>query len=339
MSANPQRGVVLSFVAPLYNEQESLPAFYRQLRAVAEKLSESYELIFVNDGSTDDSSAILRELRSQDEHVRYLSFSRNFGKHEALAAGYDVASGQAVITLDADCQHPPEFVTELIAKWREGFDVVYTVRTNTQELRGWKRLCGRLFYRALKRVSGMDLTDCGDFLLLDRKVVEAMREVHEKSRFTRGLIEWLGFKQTHLPYQALARQGGQSGYSFGKLVATAGAALFNFSTLPLRAVAAVGLAMTVASIVYGLIALLLWPFVGASWLLNVIVLAIGLTGLNVTALGVVGEYVGRTFEEARNRPLYVVRDAVGFDMDSEEINRSVPVRRVSPSSSKIRLFT
>ncbi len=339
MSANAQRGVVLSFVVPLYNEQESLASFYRQLHAVAQKLAEPYEIIFVNDGSTDSSGEILRDLHSQDEHVRYLSLSRNFGKHEAMAAGYDVTTGQAVITLDADGQHPPEFVDQLIAKWREGFDVVYTVRTNADAATGWKRATGRLFYSAFKHISGMDLTDCGDFLLLDRKVVEALRAVHEKSRFTRGLIQWLGFNQARLPYQALPRAGGKSGYSFGKLMATAGAALCNFSTLPLRAVAGLGVAMTCLAIVYALFALVLWLFVGGSWLGNIVALLVGLTGLNIAALGVVGEYVGRTFEEARNRPLYVIRDAVGFDMDSEEIKRTVPVRRVTASASKIRFFT
>lgn len=342
MDSMPNKTVTFSFVVPLYNEAPCLAELHRQLRLVAARLGEPYEIIFVNDGSTDASQDIVRKLRFDDEHVRYISLSRNFGKHEAMAAGYDYSVGAAVVTLDADCQHPPEFIAEMAAKWRQGYDVVYTTRRNTDALPAWKRWTSQMFYRLFHRMVGMDLTDRGDFLLLDRKVVEALKATREKGRFTRGLIEWLGFKQVGMEYTAAPRKAGQSGYSFRKLMDTAAAAIFNFSLLPLRMIGAAGLMMLGVAILYAVFALILAPFLGGNLAANLVMLIIAGVGLQLTLLGIIGEYVGRIFEQVKNRPLYVVREAIGFDLaeEDEPLSPPRPTRKVvTAGPSKIRLFT
>lgn len=334
--------VTFSFVAPVFNEAESLPTFYSQLRSAADALGESYEIVFVNDGSTDDSLNLIRRLKETDDRVRYVDLSRNFGQQEALTAGYDYATGQAVISLDADCQHPPGLIGEMIARWRQGYEVVYTVRRNTRKLRLWKRLVSWLFYRFFSFMSGMDVADQADFRLLDRKVVNALATVREKGRFLRGLVGWIGFRQVAVPYEAEPRHAGKSGYSLRKMSRLAAAAVFNFSFKPLRIIGIAGGGMLLAALTYLVVALIVWPLAGTSLVTNLAMLAVGLTGVQLCAVGILGEYLARTFEEAKNRPIYVVREVVGFEpVESEAMTDSPKIRRPPPppEPTRIRLFT
>jgi dolichol-phosphate mannosyltransferase len=316
-NSEQDHAVTFSFVAPVFNEAESLPSFYHQLCETADALGQPYEIIFVNDGSTDNSLEVIQSLRSTDERVRYVDLSRNFGQQEALTAGYDYASGQAVITLDADGQHPPRLIEELVARWRQGYEVVYTIRTNSRDVSALKRRTSRVFYRLFEALSGLDVADQADFRLLDRKVVEAIRRMREKGRFLRGLVGWMGFRQVAVPYEAARRVGGKSGYSMGKMLRLAGAGIFNFSHFPVRAIALVGGSMILMALAYAMLALVLWALGLGSLAANLVMVLVGLTGLNLAALGVVGEYVARTYEEAKNRPIYIAREAAGFPVETK----------------------
>ena len=351
MTHNEQRDITairFSFVAPAYNEAESLPAFYAQLREAADRLGEPYEIVLVNDGSTDDSLKVMRRLREDDDRVKVIDLSRNFGQQEALTAGYDFATGAAVISLDADGQHPPELIAELAAKWRQGYEVVYTVRHNTQDLSLWKRLASRLFYRAFSWLSGMDVADQADFRLLDRKVVDALKGLRERARFVRGLVRWVGFRQVAVEYEARSRKAGKSGYSLAKMGRMAAAGIFNFSLAPVRLIGLVGATMLVAALLKGLVSCVgdvigLFLGGGFNWWVSLPWLLIGLTGLLMVSLAVVGEYVGRTFEQVKGRPIYVLREVHGFDR-AEEVKPAVqapPVREEAPpvEASRIRLWT
>ena len=315
MSQAAPGSVTFSFIAPVHNEEAGLERFHSRLTAVAQKLNEPYEIIFVNDGSSDASDSVIRRLAIADPHVKCVEFSRNFGHQAAVTAGYDYASGRAVISLDSDCQHPPELIPELVAQWREGFEIIYTVRRDTAGISPVRRAIGRLAYRVIRLVSGIELTDQADFRLMDRRAVEALKANREHARFIRGLVRWIGFRQTGIPYTAEARTSGQSTYTLRQLVNMTTAGMFNFSVRPLRLIAGLGgVLMALAMVYLVLCAALLWPL-GAvpSGLWHLAMTVVGLTGLQLTAVGLVGEYVGRVFEEAKGRPLYVVRQVAGFE--------------------------
>ena len=324
-----------SFVVPVFNEAQSLPEFYSNLRQAADKLDQSYEIIFIDDGSTDESLEIIRGFGEDDERVRYVSFSRTFGDAEAITAGYDYATGLAVISIDADGRHHPEIIAELVAKWRQGYEVVCTVKTHTEEASLPRRLTRRCVHGLARRLTGMDVTNRSDFRLLDRKVVEVLRQVRERSRFLRGLVRWAGFRQAEVQYDSAP------GDTPSKPAPMGSAGLFDFSVMPLRLIGLTGAAMAATAILYGVFALILWPFLGGAILANLVMLAVGLTGMQLAAIGICGEYVGRIYDETRQRPIYVVRQAVGFESDEEEIQpQPQPTQSVaSLEPSKIRLFT
>ncbi len=302
-----------SFVVPVYNEQDGLENFYARLTAAAEDLGESYEIVFINDGSEDNSEEILRKFASDDPRVRVVSFSRNFGHQLAITAGYDFAIGQAVISLDGDCQHPPEKIVDLVERWREGFEVVYTVRKDTEGISFIRRVMGRAVYRLMSAVSGVNLTDQADFRLLDRKAVDAIKQHREHARLLRGLTRWVGFRQTSVTYVAEKRSSGASSYTLGQLLSMAGAGVFNFSLRPLRLAGLLGGVMLAAAFAYAIGSILLWPFgifPGAT--MHLLAFVVGLFGTQFVLMGILGEYVGRIFEEAKARPLYIVREKIGF---------------------------
>jgi len=302
-----------SFIVPVHNEQEGLENFHGRLKAVADKLGEPYEIIFVNDGSQDATAQILRRLADADPRVRAVEFSRNFGHQVAVTAGYDFAVGKAVISLDSDCQHPPELIPDLVARWREGYEVVYTVRQDTHGISAVRRAIGRLTYAVIRWASGADLTDQADFRLVDRKAADALRELREHARFIRGLVRWIGFRQVSVPYTAERRAKGRSSYSLKQLAGMSMAGVFNFSVLPLRLVSTLGGVLAGAALAYAVLALVLWAFripPGGWWSLTMLVL--GLSGVQFLFLGILGEYLGRIFEETKGRPLYVVRDKIGY---------------------------
>lgn len=310
--------ITFSFVVPAFNEQEGLEHFYGRLKVVADQLGEPYEIIFINDGSTDDTATVIRRLREMDPRVKCVEFSRNFGHQVAVTAGYDFAQGKAVISLDADCQHPPELIPELVVRWREGFEAVCTVRKDTEGLSRFRRWIGHMTYRVIRLATGSDLTDQADFRLLDRKVVLALRNHREHARFVRGLVHWVGFRRATLPYQAQRRAAGSPGYTLRQLVNMSTAGVFNYSLLPLRLAGVAGAALLGISAIYAVFAVLLWPFgqapaAGTSFAM----LFVALFGVQFLLMGILGEYVGRIFEEAKARPLYVLRETFGFDNEDQ----------------------
>jgi len=318
MDSKTPADITFSFVVPAFNEQEGLEHFYGRLKVVADQLGEPYEIIFVNDGSTDDTATVIRHLREMDGRVKCVEFSRNFGHQVAITAGYDFAQGKAVISLDGDCQHPPELIPEMVARWREGFEVVCTVRKDTEGLSRFRRWIGHVIYRVIRLATGADLTDQADFRLLDRKVVQALRNHREHARFVRGLVHWVGFRRAAVPYKAERRAAGLPGYTLRQSVNMSTAGVFNYSLMPLRLAGVVGAALLGISATYAILALLLWPFgLAPAAAVSVALLFVAMFGVQFLLMGILGEYVGRIFEEAKARPLYILRETFGFDTEDQ----------------------
>lgn len=319
MESNEQSDIAFSFVVPAFNEQEGMERFYGRLKVVADQLGESYEIIFVNDGSTDDTATVIRRLREMDPQVKCVEFSRNFGHQVALTAGYDFAQGKAVISLDANCQHPPELIPELVARWREGFEVVCTVGKDTSGLSRCRRWVRHVTYRVIRLATGADLTDQTDFRLLDHKVVRALRDHREHARFVRGLVHWVGFRRTTVPYKAQQRATGAPDSTLRQLVHMSTAGVFNYSLLPLRLAGVAGAALLGISTLYAILAVLLWPLgLAPAAAVSVTFIFVAMFALQFLLMGVLGEYVGRIFEEAKARPLYILRETVGFETEEQD---------------------
>jgi dolichol-phosphate mannosyltransferase len=301
--------VVLSIVVPVFNEEAVLPETYRRLTAVMEKLKEPYELLFVNDGSKDKSGVILEELAQKDRRVRVVHFARNFGHQAAITAGMDYARGEAVVVIDADLQDPPEVILEMVAKWREGYEVVYGKRIKREGETFFKRFTASLFYRFLQRMTNVDIPlDTGDFRLLDQKVVEIMRLLREKNRFVRGLVSWVGFRQIALPYVREKRFAGETKYPLRKMLKLAWDGITAFSDKPLKVASYIGFTLSLLSFIY-LLVVLIGKLFGQStvpgWA-SIVVINLFFNGVILIILGVMGEYIGRIYDEAKNRPLYIV---------------------------------
>lgn len=308
--------VTLSVVTAALNEADNLPALHSRLTASLAALGEPYEIVMVDDGSTDDTPRVLAELAAADPHLRYLRLSRNFGQQIALTAGLERARGAAVITLDADLQHPPELLGELVRRWRAGAQIVYTQRTDTPQL-GWlKRTTSRGFYRLLNRLSATEVPQAAaDFRLLDRQVVESLRQMPERARFLRGLIAWTGYTTDCVPYAAGERAGGAPKYTLGRMIRFALDGLTSFTSAPLKLASVIGFVIALLGFLYGLLIIYHKLFTTRNvpgWT-TLVVLVLFLGGLNLIFLGIVGEYIARIFEEVKQRPLYLVREAVGFD--------------------------
>jgi glycosyltransferase involved in cell wall biosynthesis len=301
---------LVSVVVPVYNERESLPALTSRLRVTLEEVAgESFEILLVDDGSSDGSAELMDAAAQADPRVRVLHLSRNFGHQAALQAGLDRAQGRAVILMDADLQDPPELLPEFLRLWREGNDVVYAIRKNRKE-GALKRLAYAAFYRTLQATAEIDTPlDAGDFCLLDARVVRALVALPERQRFLRGLRSWVGFRQVGLAYERSARLGGNPKYTVRKLVSLALSGYVGFSTLPLRLAAWLGLVCaTIGFIVAAasIVAKLTQPGVPQGWTSTIaVILFIG--GLQLIILGVIGEYLGRMFNEIRGRPTYLLR--------------------------------
>lgn len=314
-------GVRFSVVIPVFNEEEVLPETYRRLTGVMEGLSEPYELIFVNDGSRDRSPEILDDLARKDPRVRVIHFSRNFGHQAAITAGMDYARGEAVIVIDADLQDPPEVIPEMVAKWREGYEVVYGKRAKREGETFFKRFTASFFYRLLRAMTDIDIPlDTGDFRLVDRKVVEVMRLLREKNRFIRGLVAWVGFRQAALEYVRHRRFAGTTKYPLRKMLKLAWDGITAFSNKPLKIAAYLGFALSFLSFVYLLVivvAKLLGKSTVPGWA-SLAVINLFFSGVILIILGIMGEYIGRIYDEAKNRPLYVVDRTRGVDKTHEE---------------------
>ncbi len=304
-----------SIVVPIWNEEMVIPELYRRVITTMEQVGETWELICINDGSRDRSLALLLDLHQRDPRVKVLEFSRNFGHQIAITAGTDFAEGDAVIVMDADLQDPPEVVLRMIEQWRAGYEVVYAVRTQRQGESWFKLITASLFYRLLQRLSEVEIPlDAGDFRLMDRRVVLAMRQLREKHRFMRGLSSWVGFKQTPVEYERAERFAGETKYPIQKMVRLALVAVTSFSYLPLRLATYFGFSLAALSLVSIILTVIL-RLAGNSFFegqATTLVSVLLLGGIQLIFLGIIGEYLGRIYDEVKNRPLYLVSRAYGF---------------------------
>ena len=304
--------VTLSIIAPVYNEVGSLPELYRRVRLAMEGLGDPWELILVDDGSGDGSSEAMASLAAQDSHIRPVYFARNFGHQIAVTAGLDSSRGRAVVVIDADLQDPPEAIPDLVARWREGYEVVYAVRSEREGETWFKKLTAALFYRVIYRITDVKIPlDTGDFRLLDRQVVDTLNSMRERHRFLRGMASWVGFRQIGVPYRRAARLTGQTKYPFRKMLRLALNAVTGFSYFPLQIATYLGFLCAGVSIlaIPVVIALRLigsQAFFGQA---TTLIAVLFLGGVQLISLGILGEYVGRLYDEAKGRPLYVVRRA------------------------------
>jgi dolichol-phosphate mannosyltransferase len=303
---------IYSIVAPIYNELGNLPELYRRVKEALEKTGEPWELLMVDDGSTDGSTEEIRRIASQDERVKAVIFARNFGHQIAVTAGLDYARGHAVVIIDSDLQDPPEVMLELIAKWKEGYEVVYAQRAEREGETWFKLITASLFYRVIYRITDVNIPmDTGDFRLLDRKVVDVMKQMHERHRFLRGMSTWVGFKQIGVNYKRAARFSGVTKYPFKKMIKFASDAVTSFSYFPLQLAMYLGFVSAGLSIL-AIPLVIIFRMVGVHAFLGqatTLIAVLFLGGVQLISLGILGEYIGRLYDEAKGRPLYIVREA------------------------------
>jgi dolichol-phosphate mannosyltransferase len=302
----------ISVVLPVFNEQDGLPELYRRVKGVLVATGLPHEMIFVNDGSRDRSWERILAMATEDRDVKAVNFSRNFGHQVAITAGIDVSSGATVVVMDSDLQDPPELIPELYKKYREGFDVVYAQRRKRQGETWFKRATATFFYRLIRRMTTIDIpVDTGDFRLMSRRVVDDLKRLQEQSRFVRGLVTWVGYNQTPVLYDRDRRYGGETKYSIGRMMKFAFDGITGFSSQPLRLASHAGLLCAAASLAL-MVALMVYKVAGGTGLVpgwtSLAVAVLFLGGLQLLAIGILGEYVGRIYEEAKQRPLYLVRD-------------------------------
>lgn len=304
--------ITYSIVAPIYNEKENLPELYRRVREVMESTGEPWELLLIDDGSTDGSTDIIRALAAEDHRVRPVIFARNFGHQIAITAGWDYARGDAVVIIDADLQDPPELILEMAKKWREGNEVVFAVRAEREGESWFKLWTASLFYRLISRITDVKIPlDTGDFRLMDRKVVNVLRKMRERHRFPRGMSAWVGFKQVGIEYKRAARVAGETKYPFRKMFRLAVNAVTSFSYFPLQVATVVGFFTAgIAIIAIPIVAYMRisgsLAFLGQA---TTLIAVLFLGGVQLISLGILGEYIGRLYDEAKGRPLYIVREA------------------------------
>ncbi len=300
----------ISVVAPLLNEEGNILVLYQALVPVLEKISSDYEIIFIDDGSTDNSFNVITDISKQNERVLGISLSRNFGHQVALAAGLEHASGEVVITMDADMQHPPEMISALYQKYLEGFDIVNTNRIESEDAGVIKNLTSSWFYKIINNLSDIRIEPgSADFRLMNRKAVDAFLQLKEKGRFTRGLISWMGFKQEMIPYSAPARFSGKTKYSFMKMFRFAADGITSFSAKPLRVSFFAGLIVSLIGLLYAIYAVIEY-FGGKTipgWT-SILVSILIIGGIQLISIGIIGEYLSRVFNESKNRPLYLVKN-------------------------------
>ncbi|MFA7553331.1 MAG: glycosyltransferase family 2 protein [Spongiibacteraceae bacterium] len=318
----------ISIVVPAYNEQEVLPLFHRRLLASLKKLNTRWEIIYVDDGSTDNTVAILKQLHSVTENVGVLQLSRNFGKEQAMSAGLKQAKGNAVIIIDADLQDPPELIPSMVARWREGADVINMRRSSRQGESVFKRATAHCFYRVINKLSREEIaTNVGDFRLFSRRVVDALNQLTESNRFMKGLFSWVGFDQVIMDYHRDPRAAGETKWNYWKLWNFALEGITSFTTAPLKVATYVGFLSAIFSFSYAFYFVFKTMFIGdtVNGFPTLIVTILMLGGLQLIAIGVVGEYLGRIFIESKNRPLFLIdaymlprRDLSSIKADSEQ---------------------
>ncbi len=305
-----------SIIAPCYNEEGNLQELYRRIKEVMEQTGENWELVLINDGSRDRTPELMREFHALDSRVHYIDFARNFGHQIAVTAGIDYAQGEAVIIIDADLQDPPELILEMIQKWREGYQVVYAVRRERKGESFFKLFTAKLFYRLIYRITDVDIPlDTGDFRLMDRKVVDALKQMRERHRFIRGMTSWVGFRQAGVYYDREERFAGETKYPLRRMVKFASDAITGFSFFPLQLATYLGFVIAALS-GFGVIGVVFARLFGNQAFFGqatTLVMVLFLGGVQLISLGIIGEYLGRIYDEVKRRPMYVVNEAVGFD--------------------------
>jgi dolichol-phosphate mannosyltransferase len=318
----PRPAPELSVVVPVYNEQENLSELYRRLAPVMDSLTTHWELVLVDDGSRDGSAALMRQLAAEDARVVAVELARNFGHQTAISAGLEHACGDAVIVMDADLQDPPEVLPQFVAKWREGHDVVYAIREGRKE--SWlKRACYAAFYRLLQRVANVEIPlDAGDFCIMDRRVVGLLTGMPERNRFVRGMRSWVGLNQVGLAYERQGRHAGRPKYTFSRLVYLALDGLISFSFLPLRVITVLGMGVSLLAILAAAFYTIQKLTIGLSppGFATLVVAVLFLSGLQLMTMGIIGEYIGRIFDEVKRRPLYVVRQVTSREPASPRVH-------------------
>ena len=327
---------IISIVVPVYDEAESLAVLYRAVEAAMREVDDlDYELLLIDDGSGDDSWDVIAGLRDQDPRVKGVRFSRNFGHQAAVTAGYWYAVGDAVITMDADLQHPPELLPQMIQKWRGGYDVVSMVRDPAAHQGVLKAISSRLFYRFINALSVTKITDgVADFRLLDRRVVKQLNALKERGRFVRGMISWVGFSETEIHYTPNPRFAGQTKYSLGKMLHLAVDAISSFSTAPLRLAFYAGIGVNIICLV-----LMGYAFYNrmhedkdlTQWASTFITMLF-LSGIQLLMIGVIGIYIGKIFEEVKHRPVYVTEEELGISARPRRVRRRPGPRAVSAAA-------
>ncbi len=304
--------ITYSIIAPIYNEFDNIPLLYQRVKEVMDSTGEPWELIMVDDGCTDGSTDRIRELAAQDKTIRPVIFARNFGHQIAVSAGLDYARGDAVVIIDADLQDPPEVILDLIAKWKEGYEVVYAVRAEREGESWFKLLTASLFYRLIYRITDVKIPlDTGDFRLIDRKIVEVMTKMREKHRFLRGMAAWVGFRQIGVNYNRAARHAGVTKYPFKKMVKFAQDGITGFSYFPLQIATYLGfVAAGISVVAIPVVAILriagTHSFEGQT---TTLISVLFLGGVQLISLGILGEYIGRIYDEVKGRPLYITKEA------------------------------
>jgi polyisoprenyl-phosphate glycosyltransferase len=317
VAAPGERRALLSVVVPCMNEQEVLLTTHQRLIAVLQQAPVNFEIVYVDDGSTDSTPEVLRNFQIKDARVRVVRFSRNFGHQVAITAGLEHASGDAIVIIDADLQDPPEVILEFLAKWLDGYDVVYGVRAERDGESAFKLWSAKFFYRFISRLSDTSIPlDTGDFRLMDRRVVDSLISMPERDRFVRGMVSWLGFSQVAVPYHRVSRAAGTTKFSLFKMIRFALDGIFSFSILPLRLATWTGFAASGVAIA-GIIIVLLERFFQVPGLVkgwsSAVIAELFIGGVQLICMGIIGEYVGRIYGESKRRPLYIVRETMGFE--------------------------
>jgi dolichol-phosphate mannosyltransferase len=309
---------MISLVIPVHNEQEILPILYERIKTASEDWHDQYEVIFVDDGSQDSSLEIIKDLNSRDNCIKAISFSRNFGHQTAVSAGLQYTTGDVVIVMDGDLQDPPEQIIDFLEKWKQGYEVVYAIRKKRKEM-WYKKIAYYSFYRLLNWMSSIKIPlDTGDFCLMDRIIVDHLNSLPERNRFVRGLRAWLGYKQIGIPYERSARLAGEAKYTFKKLLRLAFDGLINFSYRPLQIFTSLGTVVSLVSLLGGAYYLLQW-FINPALreelpgYTSVIIAVLFLGGVQLISIGVLGEYIGRIFDEVKGRPLFIVSQKIGIN--------------------------
>ena len=308
--------VKYSIVIPLYNEESGIPVLVEKLQEIMAQFDGPAEVVMVDDGSKDRTFELAREASEKDPRFKLIQFSRNFGHQMAITAGMDATAGDAVIIMDADLQDPPHVVLDMIAKWKEGYEVVYGLRQQRQGERLFKTATASAFYGLLHRIADIDTpVDVGDFRLVDRKALNAFLQLRENNRYVRGMFSWVGFRQTGVPYVREERFSGKTHYTLSKMVKLASNGIMGFSTAPLRLALNTGIFLAIAAVLYGVVAIGL-KLAGVGGLVpgyaSLLVAITFLSGIQLAVMGTVGLYVGRIYDETRQRPLYIVRESHGF---------------------------